>query len=151
MRTIGTRVKTAAPVQGSMNLLTRLSRVVYRRATEDVIGLRLKQLVALDYLREQGGSSQQQLGQSLMLDPNNCVILLNDLEDSGYVVRRRDPSDRRRHIVEMTSSGARALEHAEHKLETVEGEVLGNLTAAERSKLHDLLARALEGNCGADA
>jgi DNA-binding MarR family transcriptional regulator len=151
MRTISNPVKTSAPVRGSMNLLTRLSRVVYRRATEDVIGVRLKQLIALDYLREQGGSTQQQLGQSLMLDPNNCVILLNDLEDAGYVVRRRDPSDRRRHIVEMTAKGARALEHAEHKLETVEGEVLGNLTAAERSTLHELLSKALEGACGADS
>jgi DNA-binding MarR family transcriptional regulator len=80
-----------------------------------------------------------------MLDPNNCVIMLNDLEDAGYVERRRDPTDRRRHIVSMTPAGERALELAEHKLETVEGEVLGNLTPAERAKLHDLLAKALEG------
>ena len=81
-------MKTASAT-GSMNLLTRLSRLVYRRATEDVIGIRLKQFIALDYLNRQGGSSQQQLGQTLMLDPNNCVILLNDLEDFGYVERRR--------------------------------------------------------------
>jgi DNA-binding MarR family transcriptional regulator len=145
MATINRPVKTAAPVQGSMNLLTRLSRVVYRRATEDVIGIRLKQLIALDYLREQGESTQQQMGRSLMLDPNNTVILLNDLEEAGHVLRRRDPSDRRRHIVEMTPKGARALAHAERKLETVEDEVLGNLNASERTTLRDLLAKALEG------
>jgi DNA-binding MarR family transcriptional regulator len=140
-------MKTTAPppVMGSMNLLTRLGRLVYRRATEDVLGIRLKQFIALDYLRAEGESSQQQLGQSLMLDPNNCVILLNDLEQSGYVERRRDPLDRRRHIVEMTPAGARALEHAEHKLETVEDSVLGKLSGAERSKLRDLLAKAVEG------
>jgi len=126
-----------------MNLLTRLSRVVYHRATEDVLGVRLKQFVALDYLREQGESGQQQLGQTLMLDANNCVILLNDLEEDGYVERRRDPSDRRRHIVEITPAGLRALEHAERKLESVEDPVLGNLSAAERSTLRDLLAKAL--------
>jgi DNA-binding MarR family transcriptional regulator len=137
-------VKTESPpVTGSMNLLTRLSRVVYRSATEDVLGIRLKQFIALDYLREQGGSSQQLLGQALMLDPNNCVILLNDLEQGGYVERRRDPADRRRHMVEMTPAGARALEHAEHKLETVEDGVLGNLNAGERAKLRDLLAKAV--------
>ena len=130
--------------KGSMNLLTRLSRVVYRRATEDVLGVRLKQFIALDYLREQGGSSQQLLGQALMLDPNNCVILLNDLEDAGYVERRRDPTDRRRHMVEMTPAGERALARAEEKLESVEDEVLGNLTAAERATLHRLLVKALE-------
>jgi DNA-binding MarR family transcriptional regulator len=138
-------VTKPATSAGSMNLLTRLSRLVYRRATEDVIGIRLKQFVALDYLREQGGSTQQQLGQTLMLDPNNCVILLNDLEESGYVERRRDPADRRRHIVEMTPSGADALERAEERLETIEDEVIGNLGAAERAKLHTLLAKALEG------
>jgi DNA-binding MarR family transcriptional regulator len=137
---------TAPAVQGSMNLLTRLSRLVYRRATEEVIGIRLKQFIALDYLREQGGSSQQQLGQSLMLDPNNCVILLNDLEEDGYVERRRDPTDRRRHMVSMTAAGERALEHAEVKLETIEDQVIGNLTENERSKLRDLLAKALEGD-----
>jgi DNA-binding MarR family transcriptional regulator len=139
------QVKTAAPVQGSMNLLNRLARVIYRRATEEVIGIRLKQLIVLELLRELGESTQQQLGRSLMLDPNNTVILLNDLEDAGYVLRRRDPSDRRRHIVEMTADGASALEHAEEKLETVEDEVLGNLNGSERATLRKLLAKALEG------
>jgi MarR family transcriptional regulator, temperature-dependent positive regulator of motility len=139
------QVKTAAPVQGSMNLLNRLARVIYRRATEEVIGIRLKQLIVLELLRELGESTQQQLGRSLMLDPNNTVILLNDLEDAGYVLRRRDPSDRRRHIVEMTADGVRALEHAEEKLETVEDEVLGNLNGSERATLRKLLAKALEG------
>ena len=137
-------MKTASAT-GSMNLLIRLSRLVYRRASEDVIGIRLKQLVALDYLREQGGSSQQQLGQTLMLDPNNCVILLNDLEEDGYVERRRDPTDRRRHIVEMTDAGRRALERAEEKLETLEDEVLGELSADDRSALRGLMAKALAG------
>jgi DNA-binding MarR family transcriptional regulator len=143
---MGEAMKTAAPARskGSMNLLTRLSRVVYRRATEDVLGVRLKQFIALDYLREQGGSSQQLLGQALMLDPNNCVILLNDLEDAGYVERRRDPTDRRRHMVEMTPTGERAVAHAEEKLESVEDEVLGKLTASERATLHELLVKALE-------
>ena len=135
---------TTAAATGSMNLLTRLSRDVYRRATEDVIGIRLKQFIALDYLREQGGTTQQQLGDTLHLDKNNCVILLNDLEEDGYVARRRDPTDRRRHLVEMTPEGENAVEEAEEKLESVEDEVLGNLTAAERATLHKLLLKALE-------
>jgi DNA-binding MarR family transcriptional regulator len=134
---------TTAAATGSMNLLTRLSRDVYRRATEDVIGIRLKQFIALDYLREQGGTTQQQLGDTLHLDKNNCVILLNDLEEDGYVARRRDPTDRRRHLVEMTPEGEKAVEEAEEKLETLEDEVIGELTAEERATLRDLLAKAL--------
>src|SRR5262245_58713870 len=115
---------------GSMSLLTQLSRVVYRRATGDVIGMKLKQLIALDHLRANQGCLQQALGQTLMLDPNNCVILLNDLDEHGYVERRRDPTDRRRHLVEITPAGAEALEEAERKLDSLEAEVLANLTDA---------------------
>jgi DNA-binding MarR family transcriptional regulator len=134
---------TTAAATGSMNLLTRLSRDVYRRATEEVIGIRLKQFIALDYLRELGGTTQQQLGETLHLDKNNCVILLNDLEEDGYVERRRDPTDRRRHIVEVTPAGEKALERAEVKLETLEDEVIGELSAEERATLRELLAKAL--------
>ena len=134
---------TTAAATGSMNLLTRLSRDVYRRATEDVIGIRLKQFIALDYLRQQGGTTQSQLGETLHLDKNNCVILLNDLEEDGYVARRRDPTDRRRHLVEMTAEGERALERAEEKLETLEEDVIGHLTPAERATLAELLSKAL--------
>ena len=63
----------------------------------------------------------------MMMDANNCVILLNGLEDEGLIARTRDPEDRRRHIVAITPKGYRALEKAERKLETLEDDVLGNL------------------------
>ena len=43
-----------------------------------------------------------------MLDANNCVILLNGLEEEGLIERTRDPEDRRRHIVAITPKGYRA-------------------------------------------
>jgi DNA-binding MarR family transcriptional regulator len=133
---------------GSMVLLTRLSRVVYRRATEQLLGIRLKQYIALNYLRDQGPIPQQELGEALHLDPNNLVLLLNDLEDEGYVERRRDTSDRRRHIVEITRAGKRALERAERALESVEDEVLAALSAEERATLRRLLVQAMKGMTG---
>jgi DNA-binding MarR family transcriptional regulator len=135
----------SATATDNISLVTQLGRVIYRRATEDVIGMRLKQLMALDHLRANESCLQQGLGQMLMLDANNCVLLLNDLDEAGYVERRRDPEDRRRHIVEVTPAGLRALEEAEAKLATLEDEVLGNLDAAERGQLHGLLLKALDG------
>lgn len=134
-----------ATATGSISLITQLSRVIYRRATKDVIGIGLKQLIALDHLYVNQGCLQQALGQSLMLDANNCVILLNDLDELGYVERRRDPSDRRRHLVEITPAGVAALKEAEGKLESLEDEVLGNLGPEERAGLRELLAKALDG------
>jgi DNA-binding MarR family transcriptional regulator len=130
---------------GTMGLLSQLNRVVYRRATEDVLGMKLKQLITLELLANQEGCLQQELGATLMIDPNNCVLLLNDLDERGYVERQRDPRDRRRHIVVITAAGLKALDKAQAKLEELEGEVLANLDIDERERLRDLLAHAMEG------
>ena len=136
----------SAPAPGSMVLLTRLARVVYRRATEAVLGMSLKEYMALTNLRDQKAVTQQALGEALHLDPNNCVLLLNVLESSQLAERRRDPGDRRRHIVELTPAGRKALERADRALESVEDEVLGALSAQERETFHRLLARAMAAN-----
>jgi DNA-binding MarR family transcriptional regulator len=135
----------ASPGPGSMVLLTRLSRVVYRRATEAVLGMRLKEYTSLIYLREHDGLTQQALAEALHMDANNCVLLLNELEASGLAERRRDPTDRRRHTVAINPAGVRALERADRALESVEDEVLGALSGEERAALRRLLSRALEG------
>jgi DNA-binding MarR family transcriptional regulator len=128
---------------GSIVLLTRLARVVYRASTEELLGIRLKELATLAYLRDHEDASQQALTQALMVDANSCVLLLNELEASGYAERRRDPDDRRRHIVALTTAGRQALEHAERAQESIEDEVLAALDADERAALRTLLSRAL--------
>ena len=129
---------------GSMALLTRLAKVVYRRSSEELLGMRLRRFVTLSYLHDHGQVPQQQMCETLSLDANNLVLLLNELEDAGHVRRSRDPGDRRRHIVELTDAGRRALERAERAQESIEDEVLAGLSPAERATLHDLLRRALE-------
>ena len=130
--------------RGSMVLVSRLAREVYRASSEEVLGMRLKQYALLDDLRDSGGAkSQQALCGALHLDPNNLVLMLNEIEDAGHIERRRDPKDRRRHIVELTAAGERALERAEKGMESVEDEVLGALDSKQRAELRKLLALAL--------
>jgi DNA-binding MarR family transcriptional regulator len=130
---------------GSIVLLTRLARVVYRRSTVDLVGISLKELAALAYLRDHPVASQQALSDALCVDANNCVLLLNELERSEFVERRRDPIDRRRHLVVLTAAGKIALERAERAQESVEDDVLGALSHDERVMLQRLLSVALEG------
>jgi len=113
--------------------------------------MRLKQYVALSYVCEHDGASQQALGEALHLDANNLVLLLNELEAAGLVARRRDPSDRRRHLVDVTAAGRRAQARAERALEAVEDDVLAALSSGERATLRTLLRRALEGQPSARA
>ena len=129
-------------MSNSIVLLIQLTRSVYRRASEDVLGLKLKAYMVLTNLRA-GALPQADLCASMQMDANNTVLLLNDLEGKGYVERRRDPADRRRHIVAITDSGHEALARAERAMESLEAEVFGPLGAEDRATLRELLARAV--------
>jgi DNA-binding MarR family transcriptional regulator len=130
---------------GSMVLLTRLAKQVYRRTNEEQLGMQLRHLVALTFLRDHQACPQQELGDAFCMDANNVVLLLNELEDIGYATRQRDPLDRRRHVVQLTPAGAAGLERAERAQETVEDDVLRALDDDERRILWQLLTRALRG------
>ena len=129
-------------MSNALPLMIHLTRRIYRRATEDVLGMKLKPYLLLANLRD-GGLPQSELCTSMHLDPNNCVLMLNDLEAAGWVERRRDPADRRRHIVELTAEGAEAIERAERAIDQMEDEVLGPLSAEERETLRELMARTI--------
>ena len=55
-----------------------------------------------------------------------------------------EEKDRRRHLVEITPEGQVALEHGEDAIAVVEDQVLGSLSASERSSLQRLLAKAID-------
>jgi DNA-binding MarR family transcriptional regulator len=128
-----------------MALLTRLAKQVYRRSSEELLGMHMRHLMALSYVRDHDGGPQQELAEALCMDANNVVLLLNELEQLGYVHRRRDPDDRRRHRVSLTGAGAKALASAEHSQETIEDDVLQALDEEQRATLWRLLTLALRG------
>jgi DNA-binding MarR family transcriptional regulator len=143
---MGSRVtETATAAPGTITLLTRLSKTVYRRTPEELLGMRLRQFLVLSYLAERDGIPQHVLGEILCIDANNLVILLNELESLGFAQRQRDPSDRRRHIVTLTTEGRAAFMRAEKAREAIEDDILRALDADERETLRRLLAKALEG------
>jgi DNA-binding MarR family transcriptional regulator len=128
-------------------LLDQLSRRM-RLHAESVLaplGLRPRHLVALTVLRDRGGSTQQALSTTLMMDRANVVGLLNDLEADGLIERTRSPEDRRRHMVQLTDAGSHRLARAEFALARVEDEVLCGLGAEQRDTLYELLQTAASG------
>lgn len=130
---------------GPILLLTQLSRLVSRRSTPELLGQTLKELGALSFLRDYPETTQHALSDGLCIDANYCVLLLNDLEADDLIERRRDPADRRRHIVSMTDAGRKALHQAEAAQQTLEDVILGALNEEERSSLAHLLRKAIDG------
>jgi DNA-binding MarR family transcriptional regulator len=135
------------PTHRSAALLDYLARRM-RLQGESVmaqLGLRPRHLMTLTVLRDRGGSTQQALSSTLMMDGTNVVGLLNDLEAERLIERRRSPQDRRRHVVELTANGLELLDKAERALTAAENEVLAALDETQRETLYSLLQQAANG------
>jgi MarR family transcriptional regulator, lower aerobic nicotinate degradation pathway regulator len=128
-----------------MILLPRLAKQVMRRSDPELLGMDLRLLMALSFLADHDGAHQQELVDALCMDAKNVVLLLNELERCGYLIRRRDAEDRRRHRVHITAAGRESLERAARIQEDIEDDVLQALDAEERLTLWRLLTRAVHG------
>jgi DNA-binding MarR family transcriptional regulator len=128
----------------SAALLVHLARHMRVRseAALEPLGLRARHLIALTVLRDHDGSAQAALATTLGVDRTNLVGLLNELECTGLIARRRSSEDRRRHIVELTDAGAQLLARAELALAAAEDEVLAALDREQREQLYALLQQA---------
>jgi DNA-binding MarR family transcriptional regulator len=130
---------------GLIALLTQINKALHRRTTEELLGMRLKQFMTLGYVRDRGSVSQQELESAMLIDANAVVLLLNELEAAGLSIRKRDPHDRRRHLVEITDAGKAAVARAEKAREGLEEEILVDLSPEERATLAKLLRRVMDG------
>jgi DNA-binding MarR family transcriptional regulator len=122
-------------------LLIKLGRITMHRFTEalEPFGIRPRHVAALIELRDTGELTQQALCGRLHIDPTNLVEILNELEQRGYAMRRRDPEDRRRHLVEISDKGVAVLDEVAKVMDSVEDELLAGLDPAEREGLEGVL------------
>jgi DNA-binding MarR family transcriptional regulator len=134
-------------------LMIKLGRITMHRFTEalEPFGIRPRHLAALIELRDHRELTQQSLCGQLHLDPTNLVAILNELEKRGYATRRRDPEDRRRHLVEVSAKGLAVIEKVSEVMDGVEDELLDGLVPAEREQLEALLTSIWETSGGYEA
>jgi DNA-binding MarR family transcriptional regulator len=128
-------------------LLMRLARAVGNAfgGSLEQLGIRSHHFAVLHELDASGAMSQQELGDALNVHASNLVHLVDELEETGLVVRGRDARDRRRYLLVLTPEGKRVLQRAHRAAETAERDLLAGLSPAERRELHAMLARACPG------
>jgi DNA-binding MarR family transcriptional regulator len=103
--------------------------------------MRPKHFALLNVVAFEEGASQQQLGERLALEPSGIVPTIDELEQQDVLERRRDPDDRRRYQLYLTSAGQATLAKARQAAGEQAAELLGPLNDTELQSLHDMLSR----------
>jgi DNA-binding MarR family transcriptional regulator len=147
---MGIDMKTAAKTQAGLPaelvastlfLLKRLGFAAKQRTLDEYeqTGLGPYHHAILILLEESAPETQAEIADALGYDRGTLVRLLDELEERKLIERKRDPEDRRRHLVRVTAEGKRMLGRFRALARRLEDEFLAPLDAEQREQLHALL------------
>ena len=106
------------------------------------MGLTVQLCGVLNLLAE-GPVSQQSLGEQLGIDRTTVVELIDQLEEQGVVVRRRNPIDRRSYALHLTPKGKTVQKRAARAFDGAADEFFEPLAPAEQNTMMEMLRRVI--------
>ena len=133
-------------VASNLFLLKRLGFTAKQRSIDEYerFGLSPYHHGILALLEGSAPETQAEIADALGYDRGTLVGLLDELEERDLVERKRNPEDRRRHLVRLTADGKRMLEKLRALSRRLEDEFLAPLDDEQRAQLHALLLELAE-------
>ncbi len=132
------------PAQQPLGLhLARVSRTV-SRAFDDVLaeaGGSLPVWLVLISLKSGQLASQRELAEAVGVQGATLTHHLNAMESAGLVTRRRDPANRRLHLVELTPAGDELFFRLRDAATAFDQRLRTGFSDTEASQLETLLTR----------
>ncbi|TRZ93730.1 MAG: MarR family transcriptional regulator [Rhodocyclaceae bacterium] len=105
------------------------------------LGIRRMEFAVLMLVRGDEQINQKRLAKIIHVAPSNLNLVLDRLESVGWLVRYRNPLDKRSQFVKLTPRGLRKCEIAEKAAIETENEATSALTDQERAELVRLLRK----------
>ena len=148
--TIPARAQVRRPAAGLPQLTGFLLRRAYAKAAssaQDCIGndAHIREAAILAILDDRGALSQRAMADLTHVNPTIMVKLVDSLEHRGWVVRERNPDDRRSYALQLTGEGLSALRRLRAHLDQGERMFTDALTESERHRLRTHLLALLAG------
>jgi MarR family transcriptional regulator for hemolysin len=116
-----------------------VSRAFDARLTE--AGASLPVWLVLLSLRTRRLGTQRELAEAVGIQGATLTHHLNGMEDAGLLTRRRDPNNRRVHLVQLTTDGDALFDRLRAAAMAHDDRVRGGLTREEVDRLTELLDR----------
>jgi MarR family transcriptional regulator, transcriptional regulator for hemolysin len=123
--------------------LTRVAKAV-GRAFDDALaeaGGSLPAWLVLLSLKSRRAASQRELAAAVGIQGATLTHHLNAMESAGLVTRRRDPGNRRLHIVELTAAGEALFARLRAAAVTFDKRLRAGLSQRDLDQIEELLSR----------
>ena len=123
--------------------LARTARSV-SRAFDDALaeaGGSVPVWLVLISLKSQQVRNQRELAEAVGIREATLTHHLNAMDEQGLITRRRDPANRRVHVVELTEAGESAFEQMRGAATAFDQRLRSGLSGDEVSQLEALLGR----------
>jgi MarR family transcriptional regulator for hemolysin len=123
--------------------LTSAARSV-SRAFDDVLGEAggsLPVWLVLVNLKGNIRANQREIAEAMGISEATLTHHLNFMEREGFVARRRDPTNRRVHLIDLTNTGEAAFVRLRDAAVTFDRRLRRGISEHETTQLHDLLTR----------
>lgn len=89
--------------------------------------------------------SQKALAELLHIDKSYMVCMLDYLGEHGYIIREKNPTDRRKQLIKLTSKARNDLPVIKGAIEELNNRSLKNIPAADRQIFIEVL-RSIQDN-----
>ena len=128
------------------HLATQFSKAALRRINQDLQAaghpITSEQWTALVHIWNQGGLTQQELGERLLKDKTNIARLAASLERLGYIRRQPGQTDRREKTLRLTELGQAAMPGIASLVQRMLADAYAGIDEHELALCRRVLARA---------
>jgi len=130
--------------------LTRVTRAVSRAFGESLAqaGGSLPVWLVMIALKSHPGASQRELAEAVGIQGATLTHHLNAMESAGLVTRRRDPQNRRLHVVELTADGDALFLRLRDAALAFDQQLRAGLSEDDTRQLGSLLTRLRDNVAG---
>jgi DNA-binding MarR family transcriptional regulator len=125
--------------------------LVVRAHLDDLLrdsGITALQYTALTVLARRDGLTSAELARNSFVTPQAMADLVTALERGGFILRRRNPDNRRQLLISLTPEAHALLDRFDGPVAGLEARMIQGFDDAERDRFRDYLNRArssLEG------
>ena len=95
-------------------------------------GLTLGQPKVLDYLSQHDGSNQRQLAYGCRIEPSSLTVLLNRMEYTGLIERRKKDGNRRSYYIYLTEKGRNCQIRVAEEFQKLEEKAMRNIPKGDQ-------------------